>query len=232
MALHRIQDSLVVNLSALRTAIDIECSHALLTQHSYDRIDQGENEGIRRRFRQGKVKVQIRLDVGVGVVPRIVHYTDGFSHRYEVLIVRANCRQSGNFGFQNFANLHQVSRPVWLAALENAVQRLPHGIRIAIGDERPAPRKGVYKSLFVQCLDRLANRGPADTKLLREFAFRRELIARLQSTLEDGFFDLLDDLFVKARSLDYLIHEVFSTEPVFPPRTAWRRFHRARVRAA
>jgi hypothetical protein len=84
-----------------------------------------------------------------------------------------------------------------VTALENTVQRLPHGVRIAIGDKRPASGKGVHKPLFVERLDRLTNRGSADTELLREFAFRRKLIALFQLALEDGLLDLLNDLLVK-----------------------------------
>jgi hypothetical protein len=112
VALDRIEDSFVVNLSAFRAAIDIEDSHALFTQQSNDGIDQRENERVRGRFGQRKMKIEIRLDEGVGIVHRVVHYIDRLSHRCKVLIVSTNCRQGSDLRFQNFAKLHQVGGPV------------------------------------------------------------------------------------------------------------------------
>src|SRR5712692_5668233 len=108
-----------------------------------------------------------------------------------------------------------MGRPVWSTTLQNTVQRLAHGIRIATGDECPASGISVHKPLFVEGLDRLTNGGTADTKLLREFAFRRKLISFLQSTLEDGFLDLLNNLFVKTRRLDHLIHDLILRQTSF-----------------
>src|SRR6266403_5836652 len=126
--------------------------------------------------------------------------------------------------FHNFANFHQLGRPIRSTALENPVERLAHGIRIAIRDERPPSGKGVHESLFVERLDRLTNGRSADTKLLCELALCRKLISLLQSTFEDGFLYLLNNLLIKTRSLDYLIHELSSDEPVFPPRRISARF--------
>ena len=86
-ALHRIEDTLVVDLAALRPPIDIEDSHALFTQQSNDGIDQGQNEGVRRCFGQGKVKIKIRLNEGFGIAPCAVHHADRFSHGCKGLIV-------------------------------------------------------------------------------------------------------------------------------------------------
>src|ERR1700682_6620731 len=105
MPRHGLEDSLVVNLSAFRTAIDVEDSHALFTQHSYDRIDQGENERVRRRFGQGKMKIEVRFDEGVSITPRVVHHTDRLSHCCKILLFSANRCQRSDLGLKNFANL-------------------------------------------------------------------------------------------------------------------------------
>src|SRR5579872_5831903 len=107
-AFHGSKNSLMVNLPARRTAIDIKSSQALFTQHFDDRIDQGENERIARRFGQGQMKVQISLNVGVGILPGIVHHCDRLSHRCQILLVCACGRQGSNLGLQNFANLRQM----------------------------------------------------------------------------------------------------------------------------
>jgi len=64
--LHRLKNALVMDLSALRSALDIKDSYALLAQQSDDGIDQGKNERIRGRFRQCQMKVEIGFDVGLG----------------------------------------------------------------------------------------------------------------------------------------------------------------------
>src|SRR5882672_6219364 len=97
-ALHRIEDTLVVDLSALWPSIDVEDSHALFTQQSNDGIDQGQNEWVRRRFGQGEMKIEIRLDEGIGIVPRVVHHTDRFSHGRKVLIVSTSRSQCSDLG--------------------------------------------------------------------------------------------------------------------------------------
>jgi len=139
------------------------------------------------------VKIKIRLNEGIRIVPCAVHHTDRFSQGSKVLIVSTSRRQCSDLGFQNFANFHQVGRSIWSTALENPVERLAHGIRIAIRDERPPSGKGVHESLFVERLDRLTNGRSADTKLLRELALCRKLISLLQSTFEDGFLYLLNN---------------------------------------
>ena len=62
MMLDRIEDSLVMILPPLGTALDLEDPHPLFTEQSHDRIDQGKNQGIRRRFRQGQMKIEIGFD--------------------------------------------------------------------------------------------------------------------------------------------------------------------------
>ena len=51
-ALDRLENALVMNLSALWSAFHIEDSYALLAQQSNDGINQRKNERIRDRLRQ------------------------------------------------------------------------------------------------------------------------------------------------------------------------------------
>jgi hypothetical protein len=77
----------------------------------------------------------------------------------------------------------------------------------AAGDEGSAPGVSLHQSLFAKRLHRFANRGSAYAELVSEFPLRRQLITLFQVTLEDGVFNLLDNLLVQPRCLDYFVHD-------------------------
>ena len=61
------QNPLVMKLSPLGSAIDIENSAALLAQKADDRIEQRENQRIPCRFRQRQMKIEIGLHISFGI---------------------------------------------------------------------------------------------------------------------------------------------------------------------
>ena len=80
MRFGRRQDALVMKLPAFRAAIHAENSYALLPQNSYDGIEQRQHQGIRRSLGQRQVKIQVRLDVRIGIVQVAIHCGDCLAH--------------------------------------------------------------------------------------------------------------------------------------------------------
>ncbi len=111
-----------------------------------------------------------------------------------------------NLRLENRSHLGKMRGTFRLPDLHHQVERLPHRLRGAIGDECAAPRVSFDQSFFAQRLNRFAHRGAAHAEALRQLAFCRQLIARLQIALDDRFFDLLNDLFVKTRRSNQLVH--------------------------
>src|SRR5579863_2918989 len=185
VALDRVQDPLVVTLSALRTASNAKNPQALLPQQTNDGINQRQYDWISRRFGEGQMKIEIGLNESIGIPARLVHDGNGVSHRRKILGARANRSQSRDFWLQYFACFHQKRPAVGIAALDDAVQGAAHGIRGAVRDECPAARERVDQPLFLQRLDRLANRRSADAELLGEVSLGRELAAFGQFALYD-----------------------------------------------
>ena len=109
----------MVELPALRATLHVEDPHSLFAKQPHNRINQGQNEGIRRRFRQRKMKVEIRLDEGVRVLPRAVHDGDRLSHRSEMLFLGASRCQRRDFGLEDGAHFSQVDGSVRLADLRH-----------------------------------------------------------------------------------------------------------------
>src|SRR5712692_11762634 len=60
--LYRFQDSLMVELAALRASIHSEDPAPLLAQQAHDRIEQGENQRVADGFGQSQVKVKVSLN--------------------------------------------------------------------------------------------------------------------------------------------------------------------------
>src|SRR5439155_22499489 len=113
-----------------------------------------------------------------------------------------------------------MSRTFRLTNLHHQVQRLAHGMRGAVSNKSATPGIRFYQSFFTQRLHGLAHRCTAHAKTLRQIAFRGKLIPRLERTLENGFFDLLDDLLVESRCSNELVH-------CRAPRTIWSETGRA-----
>ena len=87
MALDRVQDLFVMELTPLRAAIYREDPAALLAQQTNDRVKQRENQGVFDGFSQGQVKVKVSLYIGVRIVEAVVHHGDGFSHGGKQLFI-------------------------------------------------------------------------------------------------------------------------------------------------
>src|SRR2546430_17458308 len=72
-----------------------------------------------------------------------------------------------------------------LADLEHQIERLANGLRPSFSDEGSASGIRFRQSLLAQRLDSLPHCCSADTELLRQFSFGRQLISWLQHTFED-----------------------------------------------
>src|SRR5258706_8872822 len=88
-----------------------------------------------------------------------------------------------------------------LADADHQVERLPDRVRSAIRHESSAAGISLHQSLFPKGLNGFANCGAADPEALREIAFGRKLVARLELALEDRLLHLLDDLLVQSGGL-------------------------------
>ena len=86
-----------------------------------------------------------------------------------------------------------------LADLEHQIERLANGLRPSISDEGSASGIRFRQSLLAQRLDSLTHCCSADTELLRQLSFGRQLISWLQHTFEDRALDLLHNLLVESR---------------------------------
>src|SRR4029077_15722660 len=74
------QDSLVMKLAALRSALHIKNSHPLLAKQAHNGIEQRQDERIRRRFSQRQMEVEVSVDEGIRVLPPPVYDRDCVSH--------------------------------------------------------------------------------------------------------------------------------------------------------
>jgi len=78
--LDRVENSLVMNLAALGTAGDFKDTQALFAQKSDDGVEQRKDQRVGRTFGQREVKVEIRFNVGVGILTGPVHDSDSLAH--------------------------------------------------------------------------------------------------------------------------------------------------------
>ena len=119
------------------------------------------------------MEIEIGFDIGLGVGPRTAHHGEGLPQAGQMLLLDAGGRQGGDLRLENRAYFRQVQGTLRLANLDHPVKRLPDVFGGAVGDEGSAAGVGFEQSLFPERLDRLADRGPADPKLLGQFSFRR-----------------------------------------------------------
>ena len=137
--LHGLKNPLVMKLAALRATWNPEDSQALLPQQANDRIDQGKDQRVRRRLRQRQVKIQVCLDVGVGVLSGPVHHRHRLAHSREIRFLGASGREGRDFRLQDGTHLGQVSRTFRLTNFRHQVEGLANGMRGTISDEGSAP---------------------------------------------------------------------------------------------
>jgi hypothetical protein len=132
----------------------------------------------------------------------------------------AHRRQRRDLRFENGPHFRQMRGSFRLTDLRHQIQRLPHGLRCAVGDEGAAARVRFDQTFFAQRLHRFAHGSAAHAETLGQIALGRELISRLQSAFNNGFFDLLNDLLVKPRRTNSACtqlcppHSVTHSEPV------------------
>ncbi len=201
-----VENAFVMILTARGTAGHEKYALALLAQEIDHRIQQGGHEGILRRLGEGEVQVQVRLDKSLGVVQRVIHRVHRLVHRREVLLRGVLGGAGGDLRFQNLAHLHQVAPGFRPADFDHQTERVAHGARRPVDDERPAPGLDLDEPLFTQRLDRLANGRATHAELLGQLTLGRQLIAHLRLPRQNSPLDLFDDLFVEPARMNRLIH--------------------------
>src|SRR5580700_5400584 len=103
-----------------------------------------------------------------------------------------------------------MRRAFLLADLHHEVERLARCLRGSVSHKSAAARVGFNQTFFAQRLDCFANGRTTDPESLCEITLGGKLVARFQRAVEDGFFDLLDDLLVQPRGSNNFVHRVFS----------------------
>ena len=141
--LHRFQNSLVMNLAALRTALDAENPHALLAQKSTMESSSERISGLAAAFRQRQMKIKIGFDVGLRIFLRsAVHHRDRLAHGRQFRLLDARRSQCGNLRLENGAHFGQMRGAFLLPDLHHQIERLPRRLRGAIRDKCAAPGVG------------------------------------------------------------------------------------------
>ncbi len=145
------------------------------------------------------MKIEIGLDIRLRVLPGAIHRGHCLSHRDQFWLLDAYGRKRSNLRFENGAHFREMSGTFRLTNLDHQVERLAYGLSGAIGDESAAAGVGLDQALLPQSLHCFAHRSAAHAETLRQFAFCGELVAGLQIALDNGFFNLLNDLLVEPR---------------------------------
>jgi len=106
-----------MKLAALGSTLYVKNPAALLTQQRHDGIDQRQNQWISRRFRERQMKVEISLDVSLGILTlnAAIHAGNGLAHGGKQLIFDLGSRKRRNLRLENPAQLCQVQGPFLLA---------------------------------------------------------------------------------------------------------------------
>ena len=206
MMLNGFKDFLVMKLAALRAAGNVKNPKALLAQKADNGIEQRKNEGIVCPLREGQVKVEIGLDIGLRILACAIHDRNRLVHRRQFRVLNAESGEGGDLRFENRANFRQLLGAFRLAYLDHEIEGLADGLGGSVGDEGSASGKSFDQTFFAKRLDGLADRSAADSEALGEFAFGGKLIAWLQTAFDNRLLDLLDDLFVKTRDTDQFVH--------------------------
>src|SRR5579872_5932697 len=76
----------------------------------------------------------------------------------------------------------------------------------AVCNECAAARVSFHQSFFAQSLHSFAHGSAAHAEALRQLALGGQLIPCFQRTLNDGFFNLLNDLFVESGRPNQFVH--------------------------
>ena len=156
------------------------------------------------------MKIEIGFNVCFGIFLRAIHHSDGFPHRRDVLFLGAYRSQRRDVRLENQPEFREMRRAFLLPDLDHQVERLARGLRSSVRDESSAAGVGFDQTFFPERLHRLAHGGAADAETLRQFAFGRKLIARLQGSVENGLFDLLNDLLIQSRGSNNFVHRILS----------------------
>ena len=197
--LNRIQNPLVMNLAAFRSAGNSEDAQPLLAQKPHDGIEQRKDERVGRALRQCQMKIKVGFDVGLRILSGSIHCGNRFTHGRQFRLLDAHRSQRRNLRLENGSHLGKMCRTFRLTDLHHQIKRLAHRLRGTVGDESASPRVSFDQPFFAQRFYRFAHCGAAYAKALGQFAFCGKLITGLQIAFDDRFFNLLNDLFVESR---------------------------------
>src|SRR2546428_11839052 len=106
-----VEEAFMIELSALRAALNREDPLALLTEQVDNGVDEGEYQDVLCALGQGAVKLVVGGNVGIGILQTGIHRLHRFLHGRHVVLGGAPGSESGNLRLQHFAHPHQRSRP-------------------------------------------------------------------------------------------------------------------------
>ena len=98
-------------------------------------------------------------------------------------------------------------RALWLSDFYHQVQRLPDGLCGAVGNESSPSGVRLDQPFLAKSFHRFAHSSATHTEALGKVPLGGELVAGFQIAFDYGFFDLLNNLLIKARSANQFVHE-------------------------
>src|SRR6266496_196584 len=104
-----VEEAFMIELSALRAALNREDPLALLTEQVDNGVDEGEYQDVLCALGQGAVKLVVGGNVGIGILQTGIHRLHRFLHGRHVFLGGAPRSESGNLRLQHFAHLRQIS---------------------------------------------------------------------------------------------------------------------------
>jgi hypothetical protein len=125
-----------------------------------------------------------------------IHHGDGLAHGHEFRFLNAGGSEGGDSGLENQAELGEMRRAFLLADFHHKVEGLAGRLGSSVGNKGAAAGVSFDQAFFAQSLHRFAHGGAADAEALREITFGGKLVAGFEGAVENGIFDLLDDLLV------------------------------------
>lgn len=195
-----------MKLAALGASGNAKDAKPLLAEKANDGIEDGKNDGVVGTFGQGQVEIKIGFDICLGILAGAIHNGNRLAHGGQFRVLNTESGEGGDFGFENRAGLRQMRGAFRLSDLDHEVERLANGLGGSVGDESTTAGKSFDQTFFAKGLDGFAYRGSTDSEALGEFAFGGKLIARLQSAFDNGFLNLLNDLFVETGGTNEFVH--------------------------
>ena len=138
----------VMDLASGWTSGNEEDSESLFAENCHNRVEQRENQWITGGLGQRKVKIEVRLDVRIGVLHAAIHHVDGLAHHGQLLFFDPRGRKGGELGFEDLAQFSDIPVILWVGAVHQPVERMPGGLGLACGHEGAPAGVGFDQPLF------------------------------------------------------------------------------------